>query len=112
MTPHRARSSLLLAALLFATPLLSQPLGRSVPDSAKRGYLQHVTEMGVTVDGKSMTLAPGAVIRDQKNLIVVPAAVPREGALADYVEDKNGQLYRVWLLTPEESAKPRKASRN
>ena len=68
--------------------------------------------MGVTVDGKSMTLAPGAVIRDQTNLIIVPAAMPREGALADYVEDKNGQLFRIWLLTPEESAIPRKASRN
>jgi hypothetical protein len=51
-------------------------------------------------------LAPGAVIRDQKNLIIVPTGLPAGGAWAGYVLDRNGQIFRVWLLTPEEQSRP------
>jgi len=71
-----------------------------------RGYIRHVQEMAVTVDDKAMQLAAGAIIRDRRNLIIVPVTIPREGAWAAYNLDRDGQIFRVWLLTPDELARP------
>lgn len=97
-------ASLLALSALLAWPAMAQP--RPFPADASRGYIQHAAEMAVTVNGNPMMLAPGAIIRNQQNLIIVPTALPRGGAWADYVLDRNGQIYRVWLLTPEELARP------
>jgi hypothetical protein len=67
--------------------------------------------MTVTVDDKAMQLAAGAIIRDQQNLIIVPVTIPREGAWAAYNLDRDGQVFRVWLLTPLELARPRPGGR-
>jgi hypothetical protein len=64
--------------------------------------------MAVTVSRKPMQLAAGAVIRDERNLIIVPVSIPREGAWAAFTLDRNGQISRVWLLTPEELARAKK----
>jgi hypothetical protein len=80
---------------------------RPVPDVAKRGFLRHVQGMAVTLDGAPAMLSPGSSIRDQRNLIIVPTAVPPSGAWADYVQDPSGQVARVWLLTAEELRIPR-----
>jgi hypothetical protein len=63
-------------------------------------------ETAVTMDGKPMQLAASAIIRDPRNLIVVPVSIPSEGAWARYILDRSGQIFRVWLLTPEELARP------
>jgi hypothetical protein len=63
--------------------------------------------MAVIVDDKAMQLAAGAVIRDQQNLIIVPVSIPRRGAWAAYKLDRDGQIFRVWLLTPDELARLR-----
>ncbi len=63
--------------------------------------------MAVTVDDKTMQLAAGAIIRDRQNLIIVPVTIPREGAWAAYSLNRDGQIFRVWLLTPDELARPR-----
>jgi hypothetical protein len=67
--------------------------------------------MAVTVDDKAMQLAAGATVRNQQNLIIVPMSLPREGAWAAYELDRNGQVFRVWLLTPDELARPRPGGR-
>jgi len=67
--------------------------------------------MAVIVDDKAMQLAAGATVRNQQNLIIVPMSIPREGAWADYMLDRDGQVLRVWLLTPAELARPRPGGR-
>jgi len=67
--------------------------------------------MAVTVDDKAMQLAAGATVRNQQNLIIVPMSIPRGGAWADYVLDRDGQVLRVWLLTPDELARPKPEGR-
>jgi hypothetical protein len=67
--------------------------------------------MAVTVDDKAMQLAAGATVRNQQNLIIVPMSIPRGGAWADYVLNRDGQVFRVWLLTPDELARPRPGGR-
>ena len=80
---------------------------RQIPDNVQRGWLRHVQETVVAIDETPVRLAPGGTIRNQNNLIVVPASLPGGGALAEFQLDGSGQLLRAWLLTPEEAARPR-----
>ena len=76
---------------------------RSLPSDAKRGEIRHIEGAVVEINGTQMTLSPGAQIRDGSNLIVLPTAVP-PGSTVRYLLDANGQVFRVWLLTPQEAA--------
>ncbi len=107
MAPRRAACLALLPVLLWAASVLAQARPSPIPQDSRRGYIRHVEEMAVTVDDKAMQLAAGAVIRDQQNLIIVPVTIPRGGAWAAYKLDRDGQIFRVWLLTPDELARPR-----
>ena len=106
MASRRPACLALLPALLWAASGIAQTRPSPIPQDSKRGYIRHVQEMAVTVDDKAMQLAAGAIIRDQRNLIIVPVAIPREGAWAAYNLDREGQISRVWLLTPDELARP------
>jgi hypothetical protein len=108
MTPCRAALLALLPALWWTAAAVAQTRSAPIPEDSTRGYIRHVMETAVTVNGKPMQLAAGATLRDQRNLIVVPVSIPPEGAWADYVLDRNGQIFRAWLLTPGELAQPRK----
>jgi len=109
MASSRAAYLALLPALIAAAVALAQP--RPIPEDSRRGYIRHVEGMAVTVDGEPMQLAAGATIRDRQNLIVVPVSLPDDGAWADYVLDRNGQIFRVWLLTSDELERPRDRGR-
>src|SRR5688500_9619594 len=78
---------------------------RTIPDAAKRAEMRHVQEMVVTVDGAAQRLSPGAQVRDATNRIIVPSAIP-EGSLVKYLLNDAGQVHRVWILTPQEAARP------
>jgi len=107
MASCRAACLALLPVLLWVVPILAQTRPSPIPEDSRRGYIRHVEEMAVTVDDKAMQLAAGAIIRNQQNLIIVPVTLPREGAWAAYNLDRDGQVFRVWLLTPDELARPR-----
>ena len=108
MAPCYAAYLALFSALLWAAPAFAQTRSAPIPEDAKAGHIQHIREMAVTVSRKPMQLAAGAVIRDQRNLIIVPVSIPRKGAWAAFTLDQNGQISRVWLLTPEELARAKK----
>jgi len=95
--------------LIAALPAYLAPLSlaqfRTIPANAKRGEIRHVQDMLVEIDGKRMTLAPGAQIRNTTNLTIVPAALP-PGAYVKYLVDAQGMVSRVWILTRQEAAQP------
>ena len=96
----------LLAILLFTFAAgAAQAQLRTIPAEAKRAKLSHVQGMTVEIDGKQTQLAMGAQIRDGNNRIVVPTAVP-PGVLVKYMPDLQGQVSRIWILTPQEAAQP------
>jgi len=106
---HAAILPLLLVSLLIGNMLgsgLAAAQTRTIPDDAKRGFIRHLQSMLVSIDDRQQALAPGAVIRDTNNLIIVPSALPSTGALAAYQVDQSGQVRRVWLLTPDEASRP------
>ena len=92
------------AALLLAAPAAHAQL-RSIPAEAKRAELRHLQEMVVELNGTPVRLAAAAQIRDQSNRIVVPASLTQP-ALVKYTTDPQGQVSRIWILTPEEVSQP------
>jgi len=59
----------------------------------------------VQVKDATLRLSPGAQIRDIHNRIVLPSHVSGEHVVRMLI-DRNGQVHRVWMLTPEEAAAP------
>jgi hypothetical protein len=98
--------ALLLLSIALAFVEVAPAQERTLPAEAKRGFLKHEREALVSVDGAAARLAPGATIRDQRNLIILPAALPREGAWAAYLLDRDGKISRAWLLSAGELARP------
>ena len=76
---------------------------RAIPPDTKRGELTHLRENVVQLDDKQVRLAPGALIRDTNNIIVLPTMVPTK-AVVRYQIDNQGMLSRAWILSPQEAA--------
>ena len=101
----KCRLPYFIVSILIAISGTTLAQTRPIPDNAKRGWLKHVQERVIAIDDQSLFLAPGGIIRNKKNLIVMPASLPPDGALADYQLDTSGQVTRAWLLTPDEAAR-------
>lgn len=95
----------ILACVLALGVAGAQAQLRSLPAEAKRGEMRHVQDMLVEIDGKRLRLAPGAQIRGPDNLIVLPMALP-PGSLVKYTLDAQANVFRAWILTPQEAAQP------
>ena len=76
---------------------------RAIPADAKRAEIRHLSELVVELNGTPARLAPGALVRDADNRIVVPSAIP-PGSLVKYLLGAQNEIVRVWILTPAEAA--------
>lgn len=101
------KQALSICSLLAATAVMALPahaFERPFPPIAKRGKLAVKAFPVVEVDDKDRRLSPGAWIRNEKNLIEVPAIVAGRGELTvNYTENAEGQIDRVWILTDQEA---------
>jgi hypothetical protein len=97
------RGLLFALALTFASGATAQL--RSLPPDAKRGSLSHVQGMIMELNGQRIEMSAGGQIRDGRNMIVLPTAMPA-GVLVKYQLSADGKLHRVWVLTPQEAAQP------
>jgi hypothetical protein len=95
-----------LAALVLSLAAITAAAQfRTITPEAKRGVMSHVEVMTVLLNGAQVQLAPGAQIRDDKNMAIIPVAIP-PGVLVKYLLDAQGQVSRVWILSPQEAAQP------
>ncbi|HEY8068954.1 MAG TPA: hypothetical protein VIF38_08670 [Burkholderiales bacterium] len=103
--PFAALVLSLAAATALAPSFPAQAQFRTITPEAKRGVMSHVQVMTVLLDGTQVQLAPGAQIRDDRNMLIIPTAMP-PGVLVKYLLDGQGQVTRVWILSPQEAAQP------
>ncbi|HEY9191614.1 MAG TPA: hypothetical protein VIO81_01950 [Methyloversatilis sp.] len=90
--------------LIACPPLVSAQL-RTIPEDAIKATMQPPRN-GVAKVGKyEFRLAPGAQIRSVDNRIVLPVMVNAEQQVR-YQLDANGDLFRVWMLSPDEEDLP------
>ncbi|MTW10464.1 hypothetical protein GM658_07590 [Pseudoduganella eburnea] len=100
------RHFLLALAATIAFPALAQEAGREprpFPPNAKRGRMTLGYAPDIIIDGKLRQLSPAARIVSEDNLSVVPGSLSEKDIPVIYTEDMNGNIDRVWILTPEEA---------
>jgi hypothetical protein len=91
------------ALLMLAGVALAQV--RTLPPEAKRattGQQQYVLPY-IDFGGTRVKLAPGGIIFDQHNRTIVHNALPL-GVDVAYTTDMNGDIRRIYILTPREQA--------
>ena len=78
---------------------------RNFPPNALRGELIVGELPEVAVNGVQGSLAPGARIRGQNNMLQMSGSLVGAKLLVHYTLDTAGQVKDIWILTPEEAAK-------
>jgi hypothetical protein len=93
---------LLLAFLVFAAPALAQ---RVLPADAKRGTTgeRQMFPM-VQIGNEVLRLAPGGIIVNSNNLTITQGQL-LPGSEVLYQLDRNGEVPRIVILTPDEQAR-------
>jgi hypothetical protein len=76
---------------------------RTLPAESRHGTLSSAAIGSIVIDGKTLPLSPGAQIRNQANLIVMPTMV-QQAVPVRYLVDPLGYVTRIWILTPAELA--------
>ena len=94
----------LLVGLALATPAWAQAQ-RNFPAHALRGEMLVLQPPAVSIDGKPARLAPGARIRDERNMLAMSGAMVDRRVVVHYTIEPNGMLLDVWVLTPQELAR-------
>ena len=100
----RKLTAILSAAVLTATAVAHAQV-RTLPANAKRvivGQQQYPLPY-INLGGNVVRLAPGGVIYDQNNRTLVHGALPL-GADVIYTLDMNGDVGRIYILTPLEQS--------
>ncbi|MBI3916029.1 MAG: hypothetical protein HY322_03355 [Betaproteobacteria bacterium] len=102
-----------LAGLILMVGLVAPGMAqvqRLLPANGKIGELvgqQHQHPV-VQIDRKLLRLAPGGVILDQNNRFILPVYLPARAEVL-YVLDRQGDVTRIVILTPQELARLRQA---
>ena len=106
---QRRQALFKLGATLFAAPLViaSQASAqfRTIPRDAKRATVgqQKYPLPYIDLGGAAVRLAPGGVIYDQNNRTIVHNAL-LPGSEVAVMRDMNGDIGRIYVLTPQEQA--------
>jgi hypothetical protein len=93
-----------LALLLGSSGLWAQGIKRPFPANALRGELVVRLSPEVELNGRPQRLAPGARVRSEANLLVMPATLMGSPLVVNYTLDGLGQVKEVWILSPAERA--------
>lgn len=92
--------------LLAPTPV-DAPLGliRTLPNESKTGEMQPPRDGQVEISGRTYLLSPGAVVRNELNMMVMPLMV-QAPVKVRFMTDPMGAVNRVWILSAAEAALP------
>jgi hypothetical protein len=92
--------------LLTIVILSAHAFERPFPPIAKRGTLSTVNYPTIAINDKVRQLSVGAWIKNENNTIDMPASLGGRKFTVNYTENNQGEIDRVWILSPEEARKP------
>ncbi len=96
----------LIGLILSATALSAFAFERPFPITAKRGTMSPAVYPTIVVDGATRRLSAGGRIWNANNLIQMPATLRSGDYVVNYTETLQGDIDRMWILTPQEAEKP------
>lgn len=77
---------------------------RQFPPKAKRATMTVVNTQEVTLDDKTVRLAPAARLRSVTNTLVASGVLIGHSFTVNYITDHMGQVLEAWILTQAEIA--------
>jgi len=94
-----------LLGLICTEVALCQAL-RSFPARVQRAELQITQSPDILLNAKAARLAPGARIRAENDLLVLPASLVGQKLTVNFLLEPGGLVKDVWILSPAEAAQP------
>ncbi len=91
------------AAALFSIDAQAQ---RLFPQKVERGSITFTGTHDVVLNDKRERLAPGAIVRTERNTIALTGTLRGKTFTANYLRDPAHLVREVWLLTPAEAERP------
>ena len=91
--------------LICTEAALGQAL-RSFPARVQRAELQVTQSPDILLNAKAARLAPGARIRAENDLLVLPASLVGQRLTVNFILEPGGLVKDVWILSPAEAAQP------
>ena len=85
---------------------------RHFNDKVQRGQVVILSTTEAKLNGKVERLAPGARVRDDRNMLVFPSNLIGQELTVNYVRDPSGLLHDMWILTSLEARQPTPAERH
>ena len=96
----------LIGLILSTTALSAMAFERPFPATAKRGTMSPAPYPTIVIDGTTKRLTAGGRIWNRDNLIQMPATLRSGEYVVNYTETLQGEIDRIWILTPQEAEKP------
>jgi hypothetical protein len=90
-------------AAALALPARARRQERSFPAHSKRGKMTPSYFPELLIDGKVRRMSPAGRIFNQDNLIDTAGTLRGTNLPVRYTEDADGNIDRLWLLTPAEA---------
>ena len=107
MRLHRIHSRILSCiALGLALAAPAHALDRLFPPQTKRGEMSNVDFPTIKINGAERKLSAGAWIKNENNTIDMPVTLKGRQFTVNYTEDNEGNVNRVWILSPAEASVP------
>lgn len=107
-------ASFLIASCAFLAPAaalfpLQAQAQRLFPQKVERGSITFTGTHDVVLNDKRERLAPGAIVRTERNTIALTGSLRGKTFTANYLRDPAHLVREVWLLTPAEAERPLRA---
>ena len=74
---------------------------RTLPANSLIGVMEPPSLGVVQISGQTLSLSPAAQIRDERNMLVMPTAIPAAVPVR-FTVDPSGAVQRIWILTAAE----------
>lgn len=97
---------LLISCILSIVTVSAMALDQPFPLNVKRGTMSPASHPTIVVDGNMRRLTAGAQIRNQDNMIQMPATIINAEYAINYTENVQGEIDRIWILTALEASQP------
>jgi hypothetical protein len=97
---------LLAGLILMAVALSAAALERQFPANAKRGVASFAYYPKIIIDNQEYRGGPGLRIWNTSNVIPFQTSLKDENVVINYTVDSYNLINRIWILTPEEAARP------
>lgn len=99
---------LLAGAVLLGMTLSATAINRWFPVGTKRGEASFASYPKLIINGTERTAGPGLRIWNTEGRIQFRSDTKGDKVIINYTEDAYKYIDRIWILTPEEAAKPLK----